>query len=211
MHYIKGEKEEAGNVLEIFQNGALRGYAIYCEKLLHDGVRVYKILEICAESEQVFAELTNQLIERAVKGDVDFVYAKGIDGKFNDVLAEEGFFSFFESVVMMALLNPFEIFLALSEEVNQGKTLNIVIKGFDPILLRVGEKGVMIVANDKPDLTVTTDSKTFLKLLFGRASFFKQFLKGKIRINSVLSLRTAMHFFELIKQKSWYIPSGDWL
>ena len=210
MHYIPDEKE-AGNVLEIFQNGALKGYAIYSEELLHDGVKVYRVLEICAESRDVFAELTNQLVERAVKEGVDFIYAKGSDEKFNDVLSERGFFSFFESVVMIALLNPFELFSSLSEEVNQGKTLNIVIKGFDPILLRVGEKGIMVVANEKPDLTVTTDSKTFVKLFFGKTSFFKQLLKGKIRINPVSSLPTAMHFFGLIKQKSCYIPIGDWL
>lgn len=211
MHYIPGEKEEADNVLEIFQNGALKGYAIYSEALLHDGIKVYRILEICAESRDVFAELTNQLVERAVKEEVDFIYVKGSDRKFNEVFTERGFFSFFESVTMITLLNPSELFSSLSEEVNHGKTMNIKIKGFDPILLRVGEKGIMVLANDKPDLTVTTDSKTFVKLLFGKTSFFKQLLKRKIRINPVSGLRTATHFFGLIKQKSWYIPLGDWL
>lgn len=209
-HYIPDE-EEAGNVLDIFQNGSLKGYTIYSEELLHDGVKVYRVLEICAESREVFAELTKQLVERAVKEGVDFVYTKGSDEKFNDVLTERGFFSFFESVAMIALLNPIELFSSLSEEVNQGKTLNIVIKGFDPILLRVGEKGIMVVANEKPDLTVTTDSKTFVKLFFGKTSFFKQLVKGKIGINRMSRLLTAMHFFGLIKQKSWYIPMGDWL
>jgi len=198
-------------VLEIFQNGTLKGYAIYSEELLFDGVKVYRVLEICAESREVFAELINQLIERAVKEEVDFVYTKGIDKKFNDVLTEREFFSFLESTVMVTLLNPYELFSSLSEEVNRGKTLNITIKGFDPILLRVGEKEIMVVAHEKPDLTVTTDSETFVKLLFGKTSFFKQLLKGKIRIDSVSSLPTAMHFFDLIKQKSWYIPLGDWL
>ena len=210
-HYILGEKEGAGNVLEIFQNGTLKGYAIYSEELLFDGVKVYRVLEICAESREVFAELINQLVERAVKEEVDFVYAKGIDKKFNDVLTERGFFSFLESVVMVTLLNPFELFSSLSEEVDPGKTLNIVIEGFDPILLRVGEKGIMVVANEKPDLTVTTDSKTFVRLFFGKTSFFKQLVKGKIGINPMSRLPTAMHFFGLIKQKSWYIPIGDWL
>jgi len=210
MHYMQSKKETS-NIVEIFREGVLKGYAIYTDELLHGEVKACKVLEICAESRDVYAELTNLLVERAVKEDVDFVYTKGSDEKFNDVLSEKGFFSFLESVVMTVLLNPYELLSSLSEKVNQGKILNILIEGFDPILLRIGEKGIMVVANGKPDLTVMTDSKTFMKLLFGRASFFKQLLKRKIRISSLTGLSTAKHFFGLIKQKNWYIPSGDWL
>ena len=211
MHYPLGEKEGLGRTIEVSENGLLKGYAIYSIEHLRGTAKVYRVFEIQAENREIFAELTQQLVERAVQDEVDFIYTKGNYEKFHDVFEERGFISFLESVIMVVLLNPIELFSSISEEVNQGKTLKIVIDGFDPILLRVGEKEIMVVQNDKPNWTVTIDSKTFLKLLFGKTSFLTQFIKGKIKIDSVLGLQTAMHLFGLIRQKSWYIPLGDWL
>lgn len=210
MHYVPGEKERS-NILEIVQEGDLKGYALYSDEPMHGGTRAYKILEICAVSGDVFGKLVDLLVERAAKDEVDFIYTKGIDEKFNDVLSEKGFFSFLESVVMTVLLNPYELLSSLSGKANQGRILNIAIKGFDPILLRIGARGVAIVKDGKPDLTVRTDSKTFLKLFFGKTSLFRQLVKGKIRIDSLSNLPTAMRFFGLIKQQNLYVPSGDWL
>ena len=209
MDYLPGERETS-NMIEIVQEGALKGYAVFSE-LMHGEVKAYKVLEICAMSGDVFDELINLLIERAVRDKVDFIYTKGSDERFNDILFGKGFFSFLESAVMTVLLNPYELLSSLSEKVNQGKILNIAINGFDPVLLRIGEKGVMVITDGKPDLTVRTDSKTFIKLFFGKTSFSKQLFQGKVRINSLTNLPTAMHFFTVIKQQHLYIPLGDWL
>lgn len=210
-HYITNEKAEASNVLSILQNGALKGYAIYSRQLFSEEIKGYKILEICAEKKDVLTELIDQIIERALKESVDFVYFRESNGKFSEVFTKKGFSSFLESVIMVVLLNPQEFLSSLSEEVEQGKTLKLLIRGFDPVLLRVGEKGVMVVSKNKPDLTVTINVKTFLNLLSGKTSFFRQLLQRRVRVNSLSNLRTAVHFFNLIKQKKWYIPPGDWL
>ncbi len=211
VHYMANEKAEAANVLKILQDGTLRGYAIYSQQLFSEGIKAYKILEICAEKRDIFSELLDQIIEHAVKENVDFIYITESNGKFSGNFTEKGFFSFLKSVIMIVLLNPQEFFSSLSEEVDHGETLKLLIKGYDPVLLRVGEKGVMVVSKSEPDLTVTTDSKTFLNLLFGKTSFFRQLLQGKVSISSLSNLPTVVHFFNVIKLKKWYIPPGDWL
>jgi len=205
------EKAKATNVLEILEKGTLRGYVIYSQQLLSEGTKAYKILEICAEKRDALTKLLDQLIERAVKENVDFIHFAGSNGKFSQVFGEKGFFSFLRTVIMIVLLNPREFFSSLSEKIDHGKTLKLLIKGFDPILLRVGKKGVMVVSKSKPDLTVTTDGRTFVNLLFGKTSILRQVLRGRVGISSLFNLPVAIHFFNLIKQKEWYIPPGDWI
>lgn len=210
-HYITNEKAKASNVLRILQNGALMGYALYSRQFFREGIKAYKILAICAEKKDILKELIDQIIERALKENVDFIHFKESNGKFSEVFIKKGFVSFLESVIMVVLLNPQGFFYSLSEEVDQGKTLKLSIRGLDPVLLRVGEERVMVVSKNKPDFTVTIDIRTFVNLLFGKTSFFRQLLQGRVRVSSLSNLPTAFHFFDLIKQKKWYIPPGDWL
>jgi len=112
---------------------------------------------------------------------------------------------------MVALLNPKDILSALSEETEDGKILMLLIKGFDPVTVKVGTKGIMVATNEKPDLTVSTDSKTFIRLLFGKTSLTKEFLRRRIALSNILDWTTASHFFNLIKHDKWYIPMGDWV
>lgn len=211
MHYMSDEKTEAVTILKILQNGTLRGYAIYSQLLFSEGIKAYKILDVCAEEKDLLTKLIDRIIECAVKENADFIYFTESSGKCSEALSEKGFFSFLRTVIMVVLLNPQVLFSSLSEEVNQGKTLKLLIRGFDPILLRVGEKGVMVAPKSKPDLTVTTDGRTFVNLLFGKTSFLRQLLKGRVSVSSLFDLPTAVHFFSVIEQKKWYIPPGDWL
>ena len=112
---------------------------------------------------------------------------------------------------MIALLNPKELLMALSGRIENGKVLNLLIEGFDPVTVKVGEEGFMVVKEKEPDLTVSTDVRTFLGLFFGRTSLLKEFLRKRITISGILNWRTANHFFSLIKQDKWHIPMGDWV
>lgn len=210
-HYLFGdETESANNVLKIVDNGTLMGYAVYSTGTAK-GAKTCRILDICAKEKEVFAKLVNRLVERCIGEDVDFIYFKQAKEKFSDVLRKKGFFTARESVIMVVLLNPVELFSSISEEVKQGKILKLMLTGSSPIALKVGENGVQVVADQMPDLTISTDSKTFLQLLFGKTSILKEILKQKVTMSSIFGLPTAKHFFDLIRQEGWYIPSGDWL
>lgn len=210
-HYLFGiEMEEANNVLKVMDNGTLMGYAVFCIDAVK-GAKVCRVLDICAEKKEVFAEMVDRLVERCVREDVDFIYFKQGKERFGDVLHKKGFFTVWESVIMVVLLDPLGLFSSISEEVKQGKILKLILTGFDPIALKIGKNGVQVIADEKPDLTISTDGKMFLKLLFGKTSLLKEVLKQKVTISSILDLPTANHFFSLIEQKGWFIPSGDWL
>jgi hypothetical protein len=204
------EDVEKSNLTTVVRNERLKGYAAYYLANFEQN-RAYDVREICAEDQDTLTELIDQIVEKSIEDNADFIFVRRCEEPYENVFAKKGFFSFSESVIMIALFNPEELLLALSRQIENGKVLNLVIKGFDPITVRVGEKGIMVVKQEKSDLTVSTDGKTFLKLFFGRASFLKEFLRKRITIGSILNWTMVHHFFDLIKQDKWYIPMGDWV
>lgn len=208
-HYLAEKELEANTVIRVVENGILRGYAVY-SIFIDDGVRALKILEICADRRATLVELIDYIGERGVKEGVDFILLQRCREPYDDVFDKMGFLTFVTNVIMIVLLNPKELLSSLSEEIERGKILKLIIKGFDPINIRVGKKAIMVVENKRYDLTVQTDSKTFVKLFFGKTSFLKELLKRKIVTDNLFHLPTLSHFFSAIKQKEWYIPPGDW-
>jgi len=204
------ESVEKRGTATVTKDGELCGYAAYHLVNLGES-RVYDVREIVAEDEEVFTQLIDQVIDRSLKDNVDFIFARRCEDPYGKVYVKKGALSFVESVIMVALLNPRELLSALSQETEDGKVLSLLIKGFDPVTIKVGTKGIMVVTEEKPDLTVSTDSKTFIRLLLGKTSLTKQFLKRKIALSSILSWTTASHFFNIIKHGKWYIPMGDWV
>ena len=204
------ESPEKSNLATVIEDRRLKGYAAYYLVNFEQAI-AYDIREICAEDTETLAQLVDQIVDKSVKDNVDFIFMKWSEEAHRDVLAEKGFSSFSEAVIMTALFNPEELLSTLSEEIGKGKVLKLLIKGFGPLTVKVGEKGIMVVKEEKPDLTVSTDSKTFLKLFFGRTSFLKEFLKRRVILSSILNWTTTNRFFNLIKQDKWYIPMGDWV
>lgn len=204
------EGVEQSNLTTVVKNEQLKGYAAYC-LINFEQNRAYDIREICAEDQDTLTELIDQIIEKSVEDNVDFVFLRRCEEPHKNVFVQKGFFSFSESVIMGALFNPEELLLALSTQIENGAVLNLVIEGFSPITVRVGEKGIMVVKNEKSDLTVSTDGKTFLRLFFGKTSFLKEFLRKRITISNVLQWMRVNHFFKTVKQDKWYIPMGDWV
>lgn len=205
-HYIS-EKEKT-HVLDVRHNGILRGYVIF-STIIVEKYKFYRIHEICADSEDVFVKLIDDVIEKCANEDIDFIMWRQCDEPYGHVLDEKRFLTFKESAIMIALLNPKSLLLSVSKKVVQGKTLRLNVKGFEPVIVRVGKKNICVVENGQPQFAISTDAKTFIKLFFGRTSFWKAFSKRKIT-TGLKDLRGAKHFFALIRNEKWYLPSGDW-
>lgn len=209
-HYMPGETAKPNRVLTITENGKLMGYVVYSIAYL-GRTEVCRILDICAKEEKDFRELVSQVIGDCLKENVDFIYLRQCNEIYEGLLDEMGFFPLEQSVIMVVLLDPHELLLSLSEEIDSGKILRLTLEGFQPITIRVGKGAIRVLDTGHPDLAITTDSRTFLKLLFGRTRFWKELLRRKVAICNLLHLRTAIHFFSLIRVEKWYIPQGDWL
>jgi len=208
-HYISEKELDASNIIKIVRDGVLRGFAVY-SILNYDAIKACGILDLCADGKDVLVELIDKIIEKAVNSGVDFIFLRECEEPYDDAFDAKGFFYFMESVILAVLLNPRELLLALSERIHHGKVLKFVVEGFDPILVKVGKKGIRVIEGERSDLKVLTDSKTFLRLFFGQTSVLKEFLRGRITIDRIFSLSTLVRFFSIIKQRRWYIPSGDW-
>jgi len=204
------ESVEKHDLVMVVKDGELKGYAAYLLVNLEQA-KVYDVREIVAEDAEVLGQLIDQIVARSVKDNVDFVFARTCEDSYKEVYDKKGALSFLESVVMIALLNPRELLSALSEETDGGKVLTLLIEDFDPVTIRVGAKGIAVVADEKPDFSLSIDSKTFLRLFFGRTSFLKEFLQRRIALSSILNLTTASRFFNLVRHDKSYIPMGDWV
>ena len=209
-HYVSEKELNANNVVRVIKNGILRGYAVY-SILISDQIKTCRIEEICADGKAILNELIDRIIRKSTAKGVDFIFLRRCEEPYNDLFDERGFLSIIESAIMVVLLDPIELLLSISKKIERGKILKLIVRGFDPIKVKVGEKGVMVVKDKKYDLTVRTDSRTFLKLFFGKTSLIKEFLRRKIIIDQIFYLPTISRFFNLIKQRRWYIPPGDWI
>jgi hypothetical protein len=204
------ESVEKSNLVTVRNNERLTGYAAFY-MVNFDQVRAYDVREIIAEDENILNQLLDQIAERGMKDNVDFVFLKRCEEPYSKAFARKAFLPFVESVIMIALFDPKQLLSALSEKVENGKVLRLFIKGFDPMDIKIGQNRVMLVNEEKPDLAVSTDHKTFIRLFFARTSFKNGFLARKIKVSSFLDLPTANRFFRIIKQDKWYVPMGDWV
>ena len=204
------ESVEKRNLATVIKNGELKGYAAYY-LISFEEARAYDIREICAEDEEVLTQLVDQVVDKGVKDNVDFIFFRRCEDPYKDMYVKKGFSSFSESVIMIALLDPQKLLSALSEKVENGKVLRLLINGFGQIDIKVGEKGIMLVDGEKPEFTVLTDGKTFLRLFFGKTSLLNEFFRRRVKLGGIQYLATAQHFFNIVKQSKWYIPMGDWV
>lgn len=204
------EGVEKHHLVTVAKDGELKGYAAFLLVNLEQA-KVYDVREIVAEDAEVLSQLIDQIVARSIKDNVDFIFARTCEDSYKKVYDKKGALSFPESVVMIALLNPRALLSALSQDTDGGKTLTLSIEGFDPVTIRVGTKGIAVVTDEKPDFSLSTDSKTFLRLFFGRTSFLKEFLRRRIALSNILNLTTASRFFSMVRHDKLYIPMGDWV
>ena len=205
----KLEKElEADNVTVIRKKNALSGYAI-CSLVTRNEIKEYHVQEICSDGKDTLNELLDQIIERGAKNKVDFIVLRSCGEPFSNLFDEKGFLTTIDIAIIVRLLNPRKLLLSMSNKLEGGKILKLVIKGVDPILVKVRKTEISVVENENAHFTVVTDSNTFLKLLFGKTSFLKEFLKRRVFISHIHHLLTASNFFKIVQNDKWYIPSGD--
>jgi hypothetical protein len=207
--YEINRQGKPANVVTVRRNGVLRGYASYL--VFERGqLTALGILDMNAEGKDVLADLVDAIIERGKAEGADIIYFRKAPGSCDEILDEKGFLSFIESVIPIALLNPNALLNALAESEVLGTSLSLNIRGFEPVVVTVGQHGIEVSPEKKPDLKVFTDSETFLKLFFSQTTVLKQFLNRKIKVSNPLKLLTVKRFFDSIKQERWYIPFGDW-
>jgi len=201
-------ESESRNVIRITKDGKLRGYAVY-SIANDDQNRVLRIQEICSDGKETLIKLLDSLVGSGLKEEADFIYLRQCTEQYGDVFDQKGFLTSMESVVMIVLLNPRDILSALSENIKRGEHLTLRIRGFDPITVKVGKKGIKLLEDMQSKVNVSTDSVTFLNFLFGKTSFWKELVKRKVTFD-ILHLPTVYRFFKSISNKKWYIPPGDW-
>jgi hypothetical protein len=204
------EDEKESSIISVTEDGKLCGYVIYFIYARGE-FKHLSVLDVCADGEKTLAELVYRLKENAQKEDADLIYVRKAPEQNDVVFDQEGFLSFNESLIMVTLLNPHELLHAISQEIPDGKNLKLILKGFDPITVKIGKTGMKITQNDKTDVTLQTDAPTFLKLYFCRTSFLREWLKGRVKIDRISKLLIAAQFFKVIKQEKWHIPFGDWV
>lgn len=208
--YEFGNEGKTRNVVSVTKDGLLKGYAVYFV-FARGQFKQLSVLDLCVDGENTLTEIVDLLKKKALEEDVDLIYVRKPPDPTDKIFDQKGFMSSTESVIMVTLLNPNELLRALSAEVNDGKNLKLSLEGFEPVTVQVGKKGVKVLTDGGTDLVVSTDSQTFLRLTFGRTSFWKELLKGKIKVSRVTELSTARRFFDAIQQEKWHIPFGDWV
>lgn len=207
--YQVNREGKPSNIITVKRNGELKGYASYL-KFMRGQSTALGVLDMNAESEDVLEELTDILIERAEAEDVDIIYFRTAPGPDDHVLDRKGFSSFVETVIVIKLLDLRKLLEAFSDDDASGPCIRLNVEGLEPVTVTAGKKGVKFMVEKKPDVELSTDSKTFLKLFFNQTSVLKEFLGRRLKVNNVLKLSMATRFFNLIKQEKWYFPFGDW-
>ena len=87
------ENVEESNLATVSRNGRLKGYAAYF-LINFEQVRAYGIWGICAEDEDTLTELIEQVVEKSVKDNVDFIFVRGVEGSYVNVLDKKKFSSY---------------------------------------------------------------------------------------------------------------------
>lgn len=208
--YVPENAEKSNLATVRNSNGKLKGYAAFY-RVNFEEIKAYDVREIIAEDENTLNQLLDQIANRGMEDDVDFIFLKRCEEPFSQVFSEKGFFPFIESVIMIALFDPHRLLSTLSERVERGKVLRLVVKGFDYIDMKVSENGITLAKGEEPNVVVSTDSKTFTRFFFNRTSFLKELLRGRVTVSGILGLALASRFFKVVRQRKWYIPMGDWV
>jgi len=211
LNYIERPGVEEDDIVKIYRNGELKGYAICSLSDYEPDLKMYKILELCAAEKEIMEELIDSIIVKGEQRGADFITIRRCGEPFEDLFDKTGFLDLKESVIMVVLLNPKELLVPLSKEDVKGRRVNLEIHGFEPISLVVGKDKIRLLEyKNGPDLVLSMSDKIFLRLFFGKTSVLKEFLRGSIRIKGKIHINTATRFFGIIKQTNWYIPPGDW-
>ncbi len=200
---------EEADIVKIQEEGELKGYAIGCMSH-HKGLRMYRILEFCATDNKTTRKLIDSMIRRGEQIGADFVIGKTCQEPFDSVFKETGFASIKENVVMFVLLNLEELLVPLSSDAVQGRVFTLIINGFKPLNIVVGKDKIRILGEKAtPDIRVSLEARTFLRLFFGKTTVLKEVLRGNLRIEGKIHFNTIFRFFRIFKQNKWYIPQGD--
>jgi len=208
--YLERPGVSDDTVITVRREGQMRAYAVCALAEFGAGAKAFQVLEFCAEDKEVMAELLNQITDRAREKDADVITITRHHEPFADLLQKHGFIDSPGYVVLAALLNVRELLSAFSEEGVSGRTLCLVIAGFDPVYLIIGANGVKLLDKaEKADVTLEMSDKTFINLFFNRTIFIKELLKGNVKIKGLAGIGIAMRLFAVIKQKRIYIPPGD--
>lgn len=211
LNYIGRPGVEEDDIVKIYRNGELKGYAICSLSDYEPDLKMYRILELCAAEKEIMEELIDSIIVKGEQRGADFIIIRRCGEPFEDLFDKTGFLNLKESVIMVVLLNPRELLVPLSEEDTEGRSINLNIHGFEPISLIVGRDKIRLLEHkSEPDLVLSMSDKVFLRLFFGKTSMVKEFLRGNIQIKGKIYINTATRFFRVIKQANWYIPPGDW-
>lgn len=202
---------EQDDVVSVYKDHELKGYAVACLSDFEADRKVYLVLELCAADQSTANELIDRVVAKGNQKNADFVLFRGCEGPFDRLLDGHGFTDMNESALIAMLINVRPLLTPLCREGVEGKTVRLEIRGDEPVGLVVGKDGLgLSKRDDRPSLSVTLDGSVFLSLLFGRASMWGEFIRGHIRIKGMLHILTAARLFRLIRQDKWYIPSGDW-
>jgi len=207
-HYLTLNEIEEDNLIQLRSNSVLKGYAALAYMSIKQN-KALVVREMCADTEETFQQLIDRVIDKGVRRNVDFIVWRKCQETFDDVLEKRGFLTFSESIIMVALLNTKEFLKPFSEDVECGKVARLIIKGLEPVFIRIGKDKFSIIENGREDFTIFINGLTFIKLFFGKSSFFKEWLKRKVKV-SISHYLAAKHLFEMLKNERWYIPSGDW-
>lgn len=207
--YLSGPDGGKNEIIQIERQGRLEGFAI-CGLSKENDVNMYNIYEICAISEAVFEQLLDLVDRSANEKGADIINAVICMEPYDRIFDRKNYANFGEPVAMIALLDPKILLNSLSNEIVKGRTLGLKIKGFDPITIIVGEDKIAVTGyRNKQDVTISMNSDVFLRLFFGRTTFLREVLKGRVSVKGWLYSGTALKFFQIIKQRKWYIPNGD--
>lgn len=198
-----------GGVIEVRRDGTLKGYAVCAAGEMIGGGRLLQVLEFGAENEEIMTELMVKLEARTKDESIDLISLTCFDESYDDLLTRKGFIDFASSAIMVALINPQELLAALSSKGVTGRRLNLEIAGFNPISVLVGENEIEVAEYNPEGVTLAMSDKTFVNIMFGKASLMREFLKGRIKVRGKSQLGIARRFFAIIKQENLYIPPGD--
>ena len=110
------ENTEKSNLATVRDNqGKLKGYAAFYGVNFGE-VKAYDVREIIAEDENTLNQLLEQITNKGMEDDVDFVFLKRCEEPFSHVFSEKRFSPFIESVIMISLFDPLKLLSVLSEK-----------------------------------------------------------------------------------------------
>ncbi|MBI2868946.1 MAG: hypothetical protein HYX96_03880 [Chloroflexi bacterium] len=208
--YLDRPGLEEGDLVRIEENGVLKGYAIGTLCDYEHGAKMYRVLEICAAERDTLQGLLESITRRAGDRGADFIVIRRCDEPDDDLFRRDGYLSASENSIMVVLLNPRDLLAPFSHSNTRGNVINIKITGFESLSIAVGENSIAVcdgVREQAPSLALSAES--FLGLFFGKTNLLKEVFKGNVKVNWRY-LPVVARLFNIIRQKRWYVPFGEW-